>query len=41
MGLLKTLIYEYDTTKIVTINSKTVGIVNRFIQLVIIAYLIG
>lgn len=33
--------FEYDTPKIVHISSKTVGVINRLIQLVILAYLIG
>ena len=33
--------FEYDTPKIVHISSKTVGVINRLIQLVIVAYLIG
>ena len=33
--------FEYDTPKIVHISSKKVGVINRLIQLVILAYLIG
>ena len=33
--------FEYDTPKIVHIKSKKVGIINRFLQLVILAYIIG
>lgn len=33
--------FEYDTPKIVHINSKKVGIVNRIIQFAVIAYIIG
>ena len=33
--------FEYDTNKIVHIKSKKVGLINRFIQLVIIVYIIG
>ncbi|KAK3083670.1 hypothetical protein FSP39_001104 [Pinctada imbricata] len=33
--------FEYDTPRIVHIRSKKVGIINRFIQLCIIAYVIG
>ncbi len=33
--------FEYDTPKIVHIKSKSVGIINRFIQLCIISYIIG
>ncbi|XP_069789417.1 P2X purinoceptor 4a isoform X2 [Narcine bancroftii] len=32
---------EYDTPRIVLIKNKTVGIVNRFIQLTILAYVVG
>ena len=35
------LFFEYDTPKIVHINSKKVGIFNRLIQLIIIAYIVG
>ena len=35
------LFFEYDTNKIVRINSKKVGLINRFIQLVIVVYIIG
>ena len=34
-------IFEYDTAKIVHIKSKKVGVINRLIQLLIIAYIIG
>lgn len=34
-------LFEYDTSKIVHIKSKKVGLINRFIQLVIIVYIIG
>ena len=33
--------FEYDTPRIVHIRSKKVGVINRFIQLVIIGYVIG
>lgn len=33
--------FEYDTPKIVHIRSKTIGIINRLVQLAIIGYLIG
>ena len=36
-----TAFFEYDTPKIVHIKSKTVGIINRIIQLCIISYIIG
>ena len=39
-SLLEAL-FEYDTVKIVHIKSKKVGLINRFIQLVIICYIIG
>ncbi|XP_023231978.1 P2X purinoceptor 4-like [Centruroides sculpturatus] len=39
--LLKSIIFEYSTVKFVNIKSKTVGILNRFIQLVILGYVIG
>lgn len=32
---------EYDTQKIVHVKSKKVGLINRFVQLVVIAYIIG
>ena len=35
------LFFEYDTPKIVHIRSKKVGIINRLLQLIIIAYIIG
>ncbi|XP_074643920.1 P2X purinoceptor 4-like isoform X2 [Tubulanus polymorphus] len=34
-------LFEYDTPKIVHINSKKVGVVNRLIQLAVIGYIIG
>jgi hypothetical protein len=34
-------LFEYDTSKIVHIKNKKVGFVNRFIQLLIIGYVIG
>lgn len=33
--------FEYDTPKIVHIRSKSIGVVNRIVQLVIIGYIIG
>ncbi|KAK7481559.1 hypothetical protein BaRGS_00027208 [Batillaria attramentaria] len=33
--------FEYDTPRIVHIRSKKVGVINRFLQLVIIGYVIG
>ncbi|XP_033748948.1 P2X purinoceptor 4-like isoform X1 [Pecten maximus] len=35
------IFFEYDTPKIVHIKSKKVGVINRFLQLVIIGYIIG
>ncbi|XP_032239188.2 P2X purinoceptor 4 isoform X2 [Nematostella vectensis] len=35
------VLFEYDTEKIVHIKNKKIGIINRVIQLVIIAYIIG
>uniref|UniRef100_A0A1W7RA14 p2X purinoceptor 4 n=1 Tax=Hadrurus spadix TaxID=141984 RepID=A0A1W7RA14_9SCOR len=39
--VLSSLLFEYDTVKFITIKSRTVGLLSRFIQLVIIGYLIG
>lgn len=42
-GFCKTLtaaLFEYDTSKVVHIQSKTIGIINRLIQLTIICYII-
>ena len=36
-----TAAFEYDTAKIVHIKNKKVGLMNRFIQLLIIGYIIG
>ena len=33
--------FEYDTPKIVHIRSKKVGFINRFLQIVILGYIIG
>ena len=33
-------IFEYDTPKIVHIKNKKVGVINRLVQLAIIAYII-
>ncbi len=33
--------FEYDTPKIVHIRSKKVGVINRLVQLLILAYIIG
>lgn len=35
------IFFEYDTPKIVHIRSKKVGVINRFIQVCIIAYVVG
>ncbi len=42
-GLSKALaaFFEYDTPKIVHIRSKKVGIINRLIQVILIAYIVG
>ncbi|KAL9981786.1 hypothetical protein ACROYT_G010533 [Oculina patagonica] len=42
-GFCKTLtaaVFEYDTSKVVHIQSKTIGIINRLVQLTIICYVI-
>lgn len=33
-------VFEYDTPKIVHIKNKTVGLVNRLVQLIIIGYIV-
>lgn len=33
-------VFEYDTPKIVHIKNKKVGLVNRFVQLIIIVYIV-
>ena len=33
--------FEYDTPKIVHIKNKTVGLINRLVQLGILVYIIG
>ncbi|XP_065183130.1 P2X purinoceptor 4-like [Sycon ciliatum] len=38
---ISSVLLEYDTLKVVHIKSKKVGIINRLIQVVIIAYIIG
>ncbi|XP_068749787.1 P2X purinoceptor 4-like isoform X2 [Montipora capricornis] len=40
-GVILSTLFEYDTAKIVHIKSKRVGLINRFIQLVIVVYVIG
>ncbi|KAJ7387241.1 extracellularly ATP-gated cation channel [Desmophyllum pertusum] len=42
-GFCKTLsatVFEYDTSKVVHIKSKTIGIINRLVQLTIIFYVL-
>lgn len=34
-------VFEYDTPKIVHIKNKTVGLINRLVQLGILGYIIG
>lgn len=38
---LGNFIFEYETPKIVTIRSVRVGLINRFLQLAIISYIVG
>ena len=33
-------VFEYDTSKVVHIKSRTIGIINRLVQLTIICYII-
>ena len=42
-GFMKavSIFFEYDTPKIVHIRSKKVGVINRLIQIVLLAYIIG
>jgi len=40
-SLVYYFLFEYETPKIVHLKSKTVGVINRLIQLTIIAYIIG
>ena len=40
-ALVATATLEYDTPKIVHIKNKTVGIINRLVQLAIIGYILG
>lgn len=35
------MFFEYDTPKIVHIKSKRIGITNRFLQIIIVSYIIG
>ncbi|KAL5017512.1 hypothetical protein ScPMuIL_007101 [Solemya velum] len=41
VGSLFSVFFEYDTPRIVHIRSKKVGVINRFLQLCIIGYVIG
>ena len=38
---LASAVLEYDTPKIVHVKNKTVGIINRLVQLAIIGYILG
>lgn len=40
-GGLYSLLFEYDTPRIVLIKSRKVGLMNRLVQLLILAYVIG
>ncbi|XP_048677742.1 P2X purinoceptor 4-like isoform X5 [Caretta caretta] len=40
-GVLRGFLFEYDTPRIVLIKSRKVGLVNRAVQLAILAYVIG
>lgn len=40
-GALQSFFFEYDTPRIVLIRSRKVGLVNRAVQLAILAYVIG
>ncbi|XP_044296546.1 P2X purinoceptor 4 isoform X2 [Varanus komodoensis] len=40
-GVLYSFLFEYDTPRIVTIKSRKVGLMNRLVQLAILAYVIG
>ncbi|XP_053135435.1 P2X purinoceptor 4 [Hemicordylus capensis] len=40
-GGLYSFLFEYDTPRIVSIKSRKVGLMNRLVQLVILAYVIG
>uniref|UniRef100_T1JIG8 Uncharacterized protein n=1 Tax=Strigamia maritima TaxID=126957 RepID=T1JIG8_STRMM len=41
MALACSFLCEYDTPKMVTIKSLTIGIINRIIQLLIVIYIVG
>ncbi|OXB84941.1 UNVERIFIED_CONTAM: hypothetical protein H355_016063 [Colinus virginianus] len=40
-GAVCSFLFEYDTPRIVLIRSRKVGLINRFVQLAILAYVIG
>lgn len=40
-GAVQSFLFEYDTPRIVLIRSRKVGLVNRGVQLAILAYVIG
>uniref|UniRef100_A0A8C5SER9 Uncharacterized protein n=1 Tax=Laticauda laticaudata TaxID=8630 RepID=A0A8C5SER9_LATLA len=40
-GALYSFLFEYDTPRIVSIKSRKVGLMNRLVQLAILAYVIG
>uniref|UniRef100_A0A1W7RF18 P2X purinoceptor n=1 Tax=Agkistrodon contortrix contortrix TaxID=8713 RepID=A0A1W7RF18_AGKCO len=40
-GALRGFLFEYDTPRIVSIKSRKVGLMNRLVQLAILAYIIG
>ena len=39
-GRIISTVFEYDTAKIVHINSKSVGIINRILQLAVLLYVL-
>lgn len=40
-SVLRAFLFEYDTPRIVLIRSRKVGLMNRLVQLLILAYVIG
>lgn len=40
-SVLGSFLFEYDTPRIVLIRSRKVGLMNRAVQLLILAYVIG
>lgn len=40
-AVLGAFLFEYDTPRIVLIRSRKVGLMNRTVQLLILAYVIG